>query len=393
MHNLLLKIKRFLNDPFFTNNSVLFGLWTLLPIIAWIAKMHPDRHNNYTIFASSFWHAIEQLPLYQEYPQTYFDLFLYGPVFSLIVAPFSLLPSLAGFLLWLVTLSLTLYWAIQSLDLPQRKRVFILWFCAHELLTALFMAQFNVAVATLIIGSFVFIRREKECWAALCIVLGTFIKLYGVIGLAFFFFVHKKWKFVGWLILWSIIAFVAPMLLSSPDYIIGQYGQWMDILQVKNGVNMFSEMSNISVLGMVRKISGNTNYSDIWLIICGLIVLALPYLQINQYRHKAFQQAMLASMLLFVVLFSTGSESSTYIIPFVGVGIWYWSAPWKRSKLDIGLMVFAFILTSLSPSDLFPAVIRNEIIRPYALKALPCFIIWLKLIFEMSTRNYDARTI
>ena len=55
---------------------------------------------------------------------------------------------------------------------------------------------------------------------------------------------------------------------------------------------------------------------------------------------------------MFVVLFSTGSESSTYIIAFIGVAIWYTAVPWKRSTLDIVLMVFAFILTSMSPSDL-----------------------------------------
>jgi len=96
----------------------------------------------------------------------------------------------------------------------------------------------------------------------------------------------------------------------------------------------------------------------------------------------------LASVLLFVVLFSTGSESSTYIIAFAGVGYWYWSAPWKRSKWDVGLMIFAFVLTSMSSSDLFPAFIRKEIVRPYALKALPCFVIWLKLVYEMCRMNY-----
>ncbi len=51
-------------------------------------------------------------------------------------------------------------------------------------------------------------------------------------------------------------------------------------------------------------------------------------------------------------------------------------------------MVFAFVLTSMSASDLFPAFVRKEIVRPYALKALPCFVIWLKLVYEMCRMNY-----
>jgi hypothetical protein len=46
------------------------------------------------------------------------------------------------------------------------------------------------------------------------------------------------------------------------------------------------------------------------------------------------------------------------------------------------------VLTSLSPSDLFPAFIRKELVQPYALKALPVALIWLKLCYEILTRDY-----
>ncbi len=109
----------------------------------------------------------------------------------------------------------------------------------------------------------------------------------------------------------------------------------------------------------------------------------------KQFRHLPFQLTFVASVLMFTVLFSTGSESSTYIIAFVGVALWYWVAPWSRSRWDIALMVFAFILTSMSPSDLFPAYIRKTWVQPYALKALPIVIIWLQLIWELCRRDYE----
>lgn len=151
---------------------------------------------------------------------------------------------------------------------------------------------------------------------------------------------------------------------------------------------MFSWAQNVSLLGLVRKISGSTSYSDLWLIIPGIVLFCLPYLRIQQYKNKAFRHALLSSVLMFVVLFSTGSESSTYIIAFMGVAFWYVTAPWKRNKWDIALMVFAFILTSMSPSDLFPAYLRRTFVHPYALKALPCVLIWLKLCYEMLTKDY-----
>lgn len=375
----------FLQKPFFSDYRTLLGLWLLLPVIATLLKL--SKHNNFLIFRYVYWHTIEQLPLYVAYDE-YWDTNHYGPFFSLVIAPFAMLPVRWGLFFWLIVLSLSLYYAIRKLPFPDRKRIFLYWFCAHELLTALFMSQFNIAIAAIIVATFYCIEKEKDIWAACFIMLGTFVKLYGIVGLAFFFFSKHKVKFLLALLGWALVMFVAPMAISSPDYIISQYVGWWDSLSAKNAENIFSGGQNISLLGMVRKISGCASYSDLWLILGGLIIFGLPYLRIAQYKYKAFRYALLASVLLFVVLFSTGSESSTYIIAFVGVGIWYWSVPWKRSKWDIALMIFAFILTSFSPSDLFPAYLRKEFVQPYALKALPCAIIWFKLSYEMCFRNY-----
>lgn len=379
MHRLFL----FLQKPFFSDYRTLFGLWLLLPIIAGLIKVS----NNFLIFKYVFWHTVDQTSLYTAYPE-YWDTNHYGPVFSLVIAPFAILPLRLGLLLWLVVLSLALYYAVRKLPLVKRKHIFIYWFCAHELLTALFMAQFNIAIAAIIVATFYCIQKEKEVWAAFYIMLGTFVKLYGFVGLAFFFFSKHKLKLIGWLLLWAVVMLVSPMLISSPDYILSQYVEWWQSLLAKNGENLSSIAQNISLLGLIRRISQCSTYSDSWVLLGGLIVFALPYLRIKQYKHEAFRYTLLASVLLFVVLFSTGSESSTYIIAFVGVSIWYIAAPWKRSKWDIALMIFAMILTSFSPSDLFPAYVRREFVQPYALKALPCVLIWLKLSYEMCRKEY-----
>lgn len=381
----------FLQKPFFSDYRTLFGLWLLLPVIATLLKL--SKHNNFLIFRYVYWHTIEQLPLYVAYDE-YWDTNHYGPFFSLVIAPFAMLPVRWGLFFWLIVLSLSLYYAIRKLPFPDRKRIFLYWFCAHELLTALFMSQFNIAIAAIIVATFYCIEKEKDIWAACFIMLGTFVKLYGIVGLAFFFFSKHKVKFLLALLGWALVMFVAPMAISSPDYIISQYVGWWDSLSAKNAENIFSGGQNISLLGMVRKISGCASYSDLWLILGGLIIFGLPYLRIAQYKYKAFRYALLASVLLFVVLFSTGSESSTYIIAFVGVGIWYWSVPWKRSKWDIALMVFAFILTSFSPSDLFPAYLRKEFVQPYALKALPCAIglnYRMRCVLEITLRSEKVR--
>jgi hypothetical protein len=208
------------------------------------------------------------------------------------------------------------------------------------------------------------------------------------VGLAFFFFSRHKTRLLLSCIFWAAVMFVAPMLISSHDYVVGQYGEWFTALTSKNGENIGSIAQNISTLGLFRRISGNNDYSDLIIILPALMLFALPYLRRSQYRHAAFRQTLLASVLMFVVLFSTGSESSGYIIALTGVAVWYTAAPWQRSRWDIGLMVFVFILSSLSPSDLFPAYLRREWLQPYALKALPVTIVWLQLCYEMLTHDY-----
>ena len=382
------KLQAFFHKPFFSNPRTLFGLWTLLAVVAGLTKIAPHRHNNFLIFRGVFWHTIQKLSLYDFYPTEYNDHNHYGPIFSLVIAPFAVVPDAIGLLGWLVVLALGMYYAVRRLPLEEGRQIFLYWFCAHELLTALQMQQFNIAIAAIIIGSFAAIEKGREVTAAFLIVLGTFVKLYGIVGLAFFFFVKRKPRFILALIGWSVVCFVAPMLISSPEYVIGQYVEWYERLAAKNGENTFSLMQNISLLGMIRKASGSASYSDLLVILPGLALFGLPYLRFGQYRHLAFRYAILSSVLLFVVLFSTGSESSTYIIPFAGIALWYTTSPWKRSGWDVALLVFAFVLSSLSPSDLFPRSLREAYVLPYALKALPPTLIWLRLSYELLTRDY-----
>jgi len=384
------KCKELLAKPFFRDFRTLAGLWLLLGVLAAVMKMH--SHNNFLVFRGSFWHAWQGLPLYAEYPQEYWDINHYGPLFSLLIAPFAVVPEWLGLLMWCVALSLGLYVAVRRSLLTSGQQLFVLWFCAHELLTALYMQQFNIAIAAIIVGAFFLIEKERDATAAFLIVLGTLVKIYGIVGLAFFFFSKHKIRFIGALVLWSAVMFVAPMVLSSPDYVIGQYHAWFVDLVSKNSENAEALMQNISLLGMTHRVTG-LEFSDLWLILPGLVMFGIPYLRISQYQHMAFRQTLLASVLMFTVLFSTGSESSGYIIALVGVVIWYTAVPWQRNRWDIALLVFVFVLSSLSPSDLFPAYLRKEWVQPYALKALPVTIVWLKLCYEMYTRDYKPLTI
>ena len=380
------KIKRFLNHPFLSDRRLLLGIWTILSLVGML-KLHRS-HNNFLIFKGVFWHTMNGTSLYAAYPAEYSDVNHYGPLFSLIIAPFAILPEWAGMLLWLLFLSGWLFAAVYWSGLRKNQQVFIYWFCGFTLLTALFMQQFNIAIAAIILSSFFLIEKEHEGWAAFFIVLGALVKLYGIVGLAFLLFSRHKVRLVVWLAIWSVILFLAPMVISSPDYIIGQYHEWFTCLLGKNTENIHSFAQNISLLGLVRRTTGNMDYSDLWLIVPGMLLFALPYLRRSQYKHLAFRETILASVMLFVILFSTGSESSGYIIALTGACIWYTAAPWGRGKWAVALMVFVFVLSGMGNCDLFPKHIRHDYIQAYALRALPISILWFWLCYELGLKDY-----
>jgi len=386
--NITTKAKAFLAKPFFHDRRTILWLWIALSVMAAVLKYN-RTDNNYRIFRGVFWHTLQGTSLYAEYPLEYYDLNHYGPFFSLVIAPFALMPIPLGLVFWCIALSLTLSFAITRSTFSSWQQMFVLWFCSETLLTSLFMQQFNIAIAAIIIASYALIEKERDFWAACLIVLGTFVKLYGIVGLAFFFFSRHKGKFVLSLLFWGVVLFVAPMIISSPAYVVSQYHEWFVCLVEKNGENLASQAQNISALGMVRRVLGNPQYSDLLILAPALVLFALPYLRFKQWRNEGFRMTLLASVLLFTVLFSTGSESSSYIIALSGVCVWYFAAPWQRGKADIWLLVFVFLLSSMGSSDLYPRAIKREYIQAYSLKALPCLIVWLKLCWEMMVKNYE----
>ena len=381
--------------------------------------------NNFLIYKFTYWHAVQGKSLYEVNSDT-FDVNHYGPIFSLIVAPFSLISNTitsmgdlrlwVDVFLWHLALALFLWWAIRRCTLTTEQKAVVIWLTAHEMLNALGMSQFNVATAAMILLTYSAVHRGKDVWAAFWIVLGTLTKVYGIVGLAFFFFVKNKPKFVTWLVVWTVVLVVLPMPFFGANYVVDQYVEWFKCLGEKCQENPLSDFQNISLLGMVRKIgyavsaglpayyqvfeSAGKNpdvtnwwwstWKDLWLIIPAIVYSALPYLRTRQYHHHAFQLMCLALVLMFVNIFSTGAENSSYIISMLGVAIWFIAVPWKRTPLDIGLLVFCFVLTSLSCTDLFPGDIRTYWIRAFSLKALPVVLIWLKLVWEMCTRDYAS---
>lgn len=374
---------------FALDKRFVFTLFLAIALITGIKQYVRGSYNNYKIFKYTFLHTLDEKPLYEEYPLEYGDSNHYGPVFALVIAPFALLPDAIGTSLWNMANVMVLCLGFYSLPLPLRTRSLIALICAHEALLALLSFQFNVGLTGLIMLSFSYLTGQKESKSAFVITIGTLVKFYGIVGLAFFFFSRNKWKFIFSGLISLAILLMLPVVLASPEFVIRSYSDWYASLAEKNMHNAsLTSMQDISLMGIVRRTLQDASIPNLPFLAAGLLLFLLPYARIGQYKHTAFRLMLLASVLIFTVIFSSGSESPTYIIAFAGVSIWFMIQPSPRNKGIVFLFVFAFLLTSMSPSDFFPGFIRNTYIKPYSLKALPCVLVWFTIVYQMLTIDF-----
>ncbi len=379
---------------FLNNRKVIFWVWVLLVAVVALKHLKPPIPNNYLIFKYAFFHAVDHLNLYAAYPQHHLDANHYGPFFSLLIAPFALMPDFFGMLFWQLANVLFLFYAIKQLPLTANKINAVYWIITHEMLTAMFSLQPNISIAAIIILAYAFIIRGKNFWAAFVIMLGTFVKLYGIVGLAFFFFAKQKSKFILYLIICAVLFLIMPAVFFGSEYILQCYRNWAISLSEKQMLNANPmSMQDISVMGFVRRILHNSSISDLPFLVGGGFLFLMPYLRVKCYANIKFQLLLLASTLIFVVIFSNSSESPTYIIAFAGVAVWY-TIQQRKTRWDVlSLFIFAFILTTLSPSDIFPKFIRETYIKPYSLKALPCILIWFYIVHQQLFNKFESKSL
>lgn len=364
-------------------------LYVAVAIFTWQLKYFRHIDNNYLIFRDSWYHARAQVNLYVAYPKEYGDIYYYGPLFTLFVAPFALPPEAVGFFLWEVANALAVIWAVSMLPLYQKRKTAMLLLCAIEFANSIFYMQFNPMIAAVIIISFMLIEQGKERWATLLIVAGTLIKLYPVVGLAFFLFSKNKSKFIMWTLIWTPIMLVLPMLISSPTFVIQSYHQWLAALSDKSALNTGLDTSqDICVMGVVRRLSGNVNVPNMPFLIAAAIIFIMPLLRFSQFKSYKFRLQILATSLIMVVIFSTGAEHPTFIIAVAGAVLWMLIQEKPFTATNIILLVLLLIITGLGLTDAMPKPIRVGIIAKYSVKAWPCIVVWVIISWELLFKNF-----
>lgn len=375
------KIIRLVSQPrtwfiFFALFAAGISIQSLLLGLKDIGGVIHTHYNNYVIFKYSFWHLLEGKDLYQLYPADHYDLYKYSPSFALLFGLFAGLPDWIGLILWNGLNATCFVLGIHLLKgISNSNKALALGICAIELFTSLHNAQANGLMAGLMILALAMLQREKIALATLFVALAFFIKLFGIVAFSLFLFFPQKGKMFVWAIFWFALLSLLPLFVVDWDQFVLLHKSWFTLLTADHGRSY-----GFSVMGWLYYWFGLELDKSIVLLIGILSFVALLF-RVRCYPNNEYRIKMLALVLLWVILFNHMSESPTIVIGMAGASIWFISG--KRNTLNEVLMVFAFVFTSLSSTDLFPAFVRREIIYPYVVKIFPLILIWMKLIADI----------
>lgn len=339
-------------------------------------------YNNFLIFKHAYYHLIEQLDLYKLYPQVHGDLYKYSPTFAWFMGWLGWLPDWLGLFLWNLLNSVVLFFALKRIPLfKSHQNAFAMLYVGVELLTAAHNDQANALIAGLLIYAFMFVEEDKPYLAALCIVSTVFIKLFGIVALLLIVFAKRKVRFTVACIFWTAVFALVPLIVISPEYLMSQYDSWLELLladyagpiglSVSNGLQMWFDF-----------------FVPNWIVVgLGALILVMPLAQRSKYNRYGFRVDLLASMLIWVIIFNHKAEGATFIIAMTGVALWFFNQ--RLTWPNVVLIVLALIFTSfVDRRGIFPEAWRLEELRIYVVKAVPCILIWLKIQYDLMTKNY-----
>ncbi len=365
---------------FFNKKHALLALTIMALVVVAIQKITLHSANNFFIFKASLGHLLTHQNLYLYYATEYQDLFLYNPTFVVLFAPFAVLPVKLGMIAWLTVVALFYYFAFTQLTLFKHKATAVFLFCFIEMVTSLQGLQLNGVNAVLMLLAYQTMHDRKPYLAGFITAFVFFIKVYpAAIGLVLLL-LPMRGKYLLSCVVSSLLFAALPLVVVSFAELMVIYQQWFAVLSHDTGADNASQgISLVAILykwfGGVPPIAAST------LQLAGLTITLLPLVNYQRWGTEQFQQLMLASVMLFVILFNHAAESPTYIIAVMGACLWYCNS--NATLANKLIMAGVFLFCVLLPTDVYPRTWRVNYFVPYSIKTIPIMVVWCQLQWDI----------
>jgi hypothetical protein len=319
------------------------------------------------------------------------DVFLYGPLFSILFTPFAVLPGWLGVILWNIFTYTLFYFSVFTL--PEQysfaKKKFIFFFPVLLLLSTLLSVQFNPVVASLFLFSYTLLEKKKGFWAVLLILLSGFTKVYGIFQLSMLLFYPGFWKNTLYAFLAGILLLLMPLVQIAPNELVAYYQSWIiKVMAHADALRFFSIYRPICTL--FKSIEPHAGLISVGIL---LVILFFTLLKLRLFKESYLLRARFLGIIMsWAILFGLGSEAHTYVIAMAGYAIWYLCiSPGRSDKI---LLWINFVLLGIVPIDIFcPVVVSDFILGKLDLGIIVFAITWLTMVYKTYTLHQNPQDI
>ena len=364
------------------NRIYLIGF--LITIVVTLKEVVCKSYNNFQIFSYSsidFWQGVNPYTDWNHLSVLgkQLDVFLYGPLFSILFTPFTIPPGYIGVIIWNIFTYSLFFFSVFSL--PERfsfsQKRFFFFFSALLLFSTLLSVQFNPVVAALFLFSFTLLEKNRAHWAVLLILISGFTKVYGIFQIIMILFYPGLRKNILYALITAVFLFLLPLVKIPLNDLVNYYQSWFSLVTDHLEVQRYSIYRFLSLLmNSINQYSGIISLS----VLAVIIILTLQ--RLNLFKESFHLRAQFLGILMgWAILFSTGSERHTYVVAVVGYAIWY--SCMIPARLDKILLRINLLLLGVLPVDLIcPWVISDFILAKLHLGVIIFSVTWFIMVYK-----------
>ncbi len=303
------------------------------------------------------------------------EWFKYSPTFALFFVPFLWMPTWLAGSLWSLLNFVSTFYGIDAVMKDEREKRIALTVALVGIVVVTDGDQSNLLIGGTMLLGYQALEDGKPWRFGFYAAVGTLVKIFPVLGLGFLVFHWKKWKAPLAFVLFTVVLCFLPLLTLSWGDFKMEYASWKRLLSNESVVN-----HGWSIMGVFEK-GFHWNVRNIWVQGVGAAILGLPFLKALKSGSTARERlAMMASLLMFVILFNHRTEYCTFVVSAAGLGIWYALGP--RTPLHTALLVLAIlapgpIYTAAEPKLQGAFAFLGAHRRFHSLRMLPLLLVWL----------------
>lgn len=278
--------------------------------------------------------------------------YLYPPLLAGIWRIFTLLPPLTAHRLFLILNALFLglvFWLMARLVKSDRHphALCLLFLLLQAIngaaITTLRAGQINIVLMALMLATLYWHLGGKDALSALALTLAILIKVVPAILLLYFLiFYPGRWRYLGWMVLWTVALVGVSMVLAPPV-------TWLHFFEtLRLGPPLGSQFS---IWGWLKIHSESSNFlqqNKAWLFVsfaAGLLALALLSIRNTRSQERplyAFSQLMMLSLLLSPLTWH--HHYLFYLLPGYYLIASHWSEQHRIMSLIFALLFLLVVL-------------------------------------------------